>query len=453
MQDQALPRYSVVPKPPPPYSTVSSSSALDHYSFSLKSSKGNIWASVNLPKKDHSGSYSVNDIPIIGEGANLITGLVKLNLKTPETIQRIIMTVRGRAITGANEGGSHIFLDHSVSLWSKEQGEPNAYRNDLTAVAGTSTSSRQGKLLGSYTFPFTFSLPTGEADGVALPDTFHERASGVRVRYELVLKIGRGRLKSDSKLHIPVVYHCRTAPSPPSILRQHAYQENTTAPGPPLDPDGWSTFSPVDCIGRLLNSRTVILRCTLSLANPLSYTRGSFISCHLRVESIDEQALDLLVSPRTTVLRLSRRVKYLFDAGQGMQHNGKSTASVPRYEILDVGQTIWSHDHDINEDDSRVRYLTGEIPLSKELPPSSDVSSFGVEYIVTLLPFESATFRPEGATMLQTHKVQVVSDFAQGPVPSRRVPISPIEATWAASARESVNAIAASHSNPFQLVT
>ncbi|KAJ3984987.1 hypothetical protein F5890DRAFT_1474107 [Lentinula detonsa] len=442
MQDQALPRYSVVPKPPPHYSTVSSSSALDHYSFSLKSSKGNIWASVNLPKKDHSGSYSVNDIPIIGEGANLITGLVKLNLKTPETIQRIIMTlssssttqVRGRAITGANEGGSHIFLDHSVSLWSKEQGEPNAYRNDLTAVAGTSTSSRNGKLLGSYTFPFTFSLPTGEADGVALPDTFHERASGVRVRYELVLKIGRGRLKSDSKLDT-------------RLLLVHAYQENTTAPGPPLDPDGWSTFSPVDCIGRLLNSRTVILRCTLS------YTRGSFISCHLRVESIDEQALDLLASPRTTVLRLSRRVKYLFDAGQGMQHNGKSTASVPRYEILDVGQTIWSHDHDINEDDSRVRYLTGEIPLSKELPPSSDVSSFGVEYTVTLLPFESATFRPEGATMLQTHKVRVVSDFAQGPVPSRRVPISQIEATWAASARESVNAIAASHSNPFQLVT
>ncbi|KAJ4000486.1 hypothetical protein F5050DRAFT_1804092 [Lentinula boryana] len=451
MQDQALPRYSVVSIAPPHYSTVSSSPALDHYSFSLKSSKGNIWASVNLPRKDHSGSYSVNDVPIIGEGASLITGLVKLNLKTPEMIQRIIMTVRGRAITGANEGGSHIFLDHSVSLWSKEQGEPNAYRNDLTAVAGTSTSFKNGKLLGSYMFPFSISLPTGDADGVALPETFHERASGVRVRYELVLKIGRGRLKSDSKLNTKLLRV--VSPLPPSILRQHAYQENTTAPGPPLDPAGWSTFSPVDCIGRLLNSRTVILRCTLSLANPLSYTRGSFISCHLRIESIDEQALDLLASPKTTVLRLSRRVKYLFDAGQGMQHNGKSTASVPRYEILDVGQTIWSHDHDVDEDDSRVRYLTGEISLSKELPPSSDVSSFGVEYTVTLLPFESATFRPEGATVLQTHKVQVMSDFAQGPIPSRRVPMSQIEATWAASARESVNPIAASHSNPFQLVT
>ncbi|KAE9383122.1 hypothetical protein BT96DRAFT_112275 [Gymnopus androsaceus JB14] len=50
---------------------------------------------------------------------------------------------------------------------------------------------------------------------------------------------------------------------------------------PNLDPYGWSTFSPVDCIGSLLNSRTVVLRCTLSLATPpsiqLSYTLHSFL--------------------------------------------------------------------------------------------------------------------------------------------------------------------------------
>lgn len=113
----------------------------------------------------------------------------------------------------------------------------------------------------------------------------------------------------------------------------------------------------------------------------LSYTRGSFIPCHLRIESVDEQALDFLASPRTTILNLSRRVKYLFDAGQGMQHNGKSKASRPKYEISDVSQASWTQDQDqdVNENNSRVRCLTGEIPLSKELPPSSDVLSFGVE--------------------------------------------------------------------------
>ncbi|KAJ3725122.1 hypothetical protein C8R42DRAFT_660584 [Lentinula raphanica] len=465
MQEPTLPRYSTIPRGPPRYSAVISSQVHDFSSFPLKNSKGFTWASVNLQKEYRGAPHgtNTNEVPIIVEGAGPVTGSVNLDLQSPETVQAISIAVRGRAITGANEGGSFTFLNHTVSLWAKEQGDPRAYRTDRVSdgsVNNATNPSKSGKLCGKYKFPFSITLPTqndGPGDSLhSLPETFQERLSGVRVRYELVLKIARGRLKPDTKLQIPVVYRRRTAPEPASELRQFAYQENTVAPGPALDPNGWLTFSSVDCIGRLLNSRTVILRCTLSLAKPLAYARGSFIPCHLRIECIDDQALDLLASPRTTTLRLSRRVKYLFDAGQGMQHNGKSTASKLKFEISDVGQATWSHDNDANEDDSRVRCLTGEIPLSKELPPSSDISSFGIEYTVVLHPFESVTFAPERAVPLQAHKVEVTTDFGQGPAPqaaSRRARVSLIEPSWTPLAREDANAIAASHSNPFQLVT
>ncbi|KAJ3828809.1 hypothetical protein F5880DRAFT_1608134 [Lentinula raphanica] len=500
MQEPTLPRYSTIPRGPPHYSAVIPSQVHDSSSFPLKNSKGFTWASVNLQKEYRGAPHGTgtNEVPIIVEGAGPVTGSVNLDLQSPETVQAISIAVRGRAITGANEGGSFTFLNHTVSLWAKEQGDPQAYRIDRVAdgsVNNATNPSKSGKLCGKYKFPFSITLPKNDGLGDSLhslPETFQERLSGVRVRYELVLKIARGRLKPDTKLQIPVVYRRRTAPEPASELRQFAYQENTVAPGPALDPNGWLTVSSVDCIGRLLNSRTVILRCTASymylslhmspadisqlavagetgisvsfeisfftksVSVQLAYTRGSFIPCHLRIESIDDQALDLLASPRTTTLRLSRRVKYLFDAGQGMQHNGKSTASKLKFEISDVGQATWSHDNDANEDDSRVRCLTGEIPLSKELPPSSDISSFGIEYTVVLHPFESVTFAPERAVPLQAHKVEVTTDFGQGPAPqaaSRRARVSLIEPSWTPLAREDANAIAASHSNPFQLVT
>lgn len=68
-----------------------------------------------------------------------------------------------------------------------------------------------------------------------------------------------------------------------------------------------------------------------------------------------------------------------------MQHNRKSMASRPKYEVKDVGQAVWWHDSSTNGvegnayEDSRVRCLMGEIHLSKDLSPSSGVIPFSVE--------------------------------------------------------------------------
>ncbi|KAF5389005.1 hypothetical protein D9757_005101 [Collybiopsis confluens] len=407
-----IPRYSTVFDAHPSTNT--------HFLYPLKNGKGRVWASVNLRREDHQSS---NSLPIL-EGLSPVVGSVTLDLESAEVIQSLTLSVRGRAITGANEGGSHTFLDHSHCLWTKDQKELYAYRHTRSynvSSTNSSSSSTSGKLSGQYLFPFSFILPTIDATGGTLPESFSERSTLVRIRYEMVLKIGRGRLRADSKLHVPIIYRRKAAPPPPSPLRQRSYHENTAAPSPDIDPNGWVTLSPVDCVGQLLHSRTVVLRCRLSLANPLSYTRGSFIPCHLRIESVDEQALDLLASPRTTIVRLNRRIRYLHDAGQGMQANRMSLASKPKFENCDVGQAIWRHDlGNRTQDNSRVRCLVGELHLPKDLPASADVVPFGVEYAVNLLAFESPTFQPnigESSTVLQRQRVELVTQFGEGPMP------------------------------------
>ncbi|KAE9395402.1 hypothetical protein BT96DRAFT_154488 [Gymnopus androsaceus JB14] len=251
---------------PPRYSTVFDNlpSTDTHYSFHLKNSKGKKWVYIHLRNSGKNRpSGTPKNMPIFAEGPNrTLSGFVTIDLESPETIQSLTLAVRGRTITGANEGGMHLFLDHIVPLWSKDQGDPHAYayRTGLDSSSPPrSPPGRSSKLFGTYSFPFSFYLPTAFDSGPwgagALPESFHERSSGVRVQYELVLKIGRGKLRTDAKLQVPIFYCRKIAPSAASELRQAAYRDNTTPPGPDIDPYGWSTFSPVDCIGSLLNSR------------------------------------------------------------------------------------------------------------------------------------------------------------------------------------------------------
>lgn len=96
MQEQVLPRYSTISIAPPRYIAPSSlsSTAQGHYSFPLLNSKGKTWASVNLRKDIHRRAPSgANDVPIIEEGANPMTGTVNLELQSPETIQGITLVV------------------------------------------------------------------------------------------------------------------------------------------------------------------------------------------------------------------------------------------------------------------------------------------------------------------------------------------------------------------------
>lgn len=99
-----------------------------------------------------------------------------------------------------------VILDYPHVLYSKKtHGEPGQF--------GQCTRSRNrkpdGKMHGTYHFPFSFTFPTEAAMGggqngtptvtYELPPSFLEKDSGVTIKYEIGLTVDHGKLKMDSK--------------------------------------------------------------------------------------------------------------------------------------------------------------------------------------------------------------------------------------------------------------
>lgn len=99
----------------------------------------------------------------------------------------------------------------------------------------------------------------------------------------------------------------------------------------------------------------------------------------MTIETPDEQALDLLSSPRAIVVRLQRCVAYT--AGEASHHN--SRAGVRWEEAIDYpASSVWWPKPDGNGQ----RRLDGEIQLSRHLKPSSAIMHFSITVSVTLSP-------------------------------------------------------------------
>ena len=117
------------------------------------------------------------------------------------------LQLRGRIITSAYDGGSHTFLEHPIAAWTRAHGDP---RTMLLAPVGAATGAAarpkkfDGKLAGSYSWPFSFpfpqEVPTGGAGAASpTPQSFTEKHVRGSVQYELVLRMSHGILRSDSK--------------------------------------------------------------------------------------------------------------------------------------------------------------------------------------------------------------------------------------------------------------
>ena len=124
--------------------------------------------------------------------------------------------LRGRIITSSFEGGSYTFLEQPIITWNRANGDPRAVSPSTSSSSlartrslHTRTSSKKfdGKLSGSYSWPFSFRFPTeislrdssAESKTYPLPQTFVERSANVNVQYELVVKMTHGILRADSK--------------------------------------------------------------------------------------------------------------------------------------------------------------------------------------------------------------------------------------------------------------
>ncbi|KAJ7745723.1 hypothetical protein B0H16DRAFT_971557 [Mycena metata] len=420
----SLPAYSARDRP----STAGAVRELTEHTFEIKDKKKKAWATLKLK----SNAKSPANLPTFLEG-NKITGSVTLDLSSSEKILGVRVLIRGQIITGPQDKDRVYFLDTSTPLWLKGMANPR------DSVSGASGSHYNGKLSGDYHWPFSISLPkevtlsdpTGKQSlTYHLPQSFLERTSRASVYYELFVHIARSTLRVDDKLQTMFIYVPAIRPDPPSRLRQLAYRQNGPIPGPDADPEGWHTLRTVSVRGNVFNARRVKIQCIvrifpprsfplshtrsqLSLAKPLSYTRGSVIPCSLTYLCDDSQALNLVCTPATTNICLHREVSF---------QNAPVAAeySVPREtqvtdSILEITRAVWWPVYDGRGSSCR---FDGEMHLPKSLKPTSNMSHFAVRYYVVMLPFQVTAFTAEAPPrLILKQEVQIATMLPKGPKP------------------------------------
>ncbi|KAL1683289.1 hypothetical protein EV122DRAFT_201692 [Schizophyllum commune] len=278
-------------------------------------------------------------------------------------------------------------------------------------AAGLEISSLPNQPLGNVrTFPVNISLPREVAVGgqrVKLPETFVEKRTPVSVQYELTITLSRGALRSVQQIRTSIVYVPTTRPSPPSLVRELAEEQGLLVPGPADDPSGWISFAPAIVKGKVFKSRKVQIQCTLSLAKPLAYARGSTLPVAVEIRSGDAQALDLLAAPAAIPLRLRRCVRYWAPPASRPREVAWSEA------VDDLATATWWHE--VAPAPSGTRRLAGEILLPRDLAPTGGVHTFSVKYSVVLLPFEATGFvakRPDTIAVSET--VEITTKHPRG---------------------------------------
>lgn len=372
--------------------------------FQLTEGKNRTWASLKM----YSSAKSAQSLPTFFE-KEPIRAVLEVQAEKGDSIHQITATVTGRIITGANANDVFTFLSETLPIWSKS--------SESSRVPSPSEGASGSKLLGECVWPISISLPKAvnvpNADGEAcfyrLPETFLERHTKVSVQYDFSVVINRGKLRPSSLIKTAFGFVPHTRPGPFSFLRQLAYQQSTPLPGPSSDPDGWKTLSPATARGTMFKSRQVEVQCILSLAKPLSYTRGSVIPLHLTLEGSDKNSLDAFSMPSSIVVNLRRRVRYYHANSSARQHVAWNDADE------DLGTAIWWPSHD-GRSDHFTRHMEGEIRLAKDLRPTSAMGHYSLSYSVVLCPFDIPNFSSDSAPLL-AEPVDIVTLHGKGPRP------------------------------------
>ncbi|KAF9461996.1 hypothetical protein BDZ94DRAFT_1126652, partial [Collybia nuda] len=390
------------------------------HDFYLKNGK-KAWASLNVL----SSAPSTTNAPKFYSGDD-IAGSLSLDLESNQYIQAIKLTILGRIITSHNEDGSFTFLDESAILWSKAMGDPRV------TVEQTGDKKFDGRLIGQYSWPFSFKFPTQatlSSGGFAaphhvfkMPQSFREKETSATIQYDLVLHISRGKLRADQRIQTPIIYVPKIVPDPPSIPRQLAYRDNSPLPGPGSDPDGWFSLPSTIIYGEIYERHGIPVEYNLSLARPLCYTRGTVIPCSLTIRCVDTQVLDLLSSPRAINARLQRRIKYFQSNVRQAAKRRSSTTGAIQHDVEETKITTakwWSPPKDslLDGDERRVE---GELHLPRDLQPSSDFAHFIVEvsYSVDLVKFNCPVFvQAEPREILASQIVTIATFPTPGPMP------------------------------------
>lgn len=101
------------------------------------------------------------------------------------------------------------------------------------------------------------------------------------------------------------------------------------------------------------------------------------IPISLRLEGEDQQALDLLSSPKAIVARLRRHIKY--------SHRSPETLAWRNYTSHSQVAVWWPSAEQSEQRD--VRYVNGELHLQADIKPTSAMGSFRIQVCNFLCSF------------------------------------------------------------------
>ncbi|KAJ4477348.1 hypothetical protein J3R30DRAFT_3291186 [Lentinula aciculospora] len=416
---------------PPPYRQLSrqgqaSHSELPHYTrrntlahpvvprvsiqhvFSLSNGRARPW----LVLKVSSSAKSTKSLPTFYEKEKINATLELHAEKGDSSIQSVMAMVRGRIITGPRSDETVTFLTILHPIWARS--------TDTPRTPSLSEGASGSKLFGDCIWSFSIPLPKSvdvQKSGVnyCLPETFSERDLAVSVQYDLTIHISRGKLRTDSQIRTPFGYVPSSKPEPPSVLRQLAYQQSMPVPGPSVDPRGWKTLTTCKAKGTTFQNCSADVQCSLSLARPLCYTRGSLIPCSLTLSSGDPQALDMVTASNCINVDLRRTVGYT--SAPGIEKKRVAHQELSR----ECGKAVWWPSASIQSDRYN-RHLEGEIRVPKDLRPTSLMDHFSISYSVVLRSFNISTLKSANSEILLSEPVDIVAAYARGPRPTAYAP-------------------------------
>ncbi|EIN10869.1 hypothetical protein PUNSTDRAFT_63844 [Punctularia strigosozonata HHB-11173 SS5] len=331
---------------------------LTHHQYNLLNNSGKVWANLEVFSRARDPRY----LPDFLSG-DPITGSVHLKLDRPDSVRSVKISVIGQIGSFTVDNATAFeFLNVSQTIWTASADPPIGKGNNTGKVQD---------LVGEHTWPFCISLPKDinlQVDAVShtftLPPSFFETGAKISIQYELVCTIARGRLRIDSRrvrysLGTLIGYTPIIRPPPPSALRQKSYRDNKPLVGL-RDCLGWLSLAPLFIThgGGIGHAN-----CTLSIAKPLLYTRGTVIPLLLNIESSADELVELLASPKEIVANLVRYIRHHPDT-QTTDVNRVGTTKVFQ-EI--IGTAVWW----LQQDEMQCRRtLQGEIRLSRDLKPS-----------------------------------------------------------------------------------
>ncbi|CAE6423224.1 unnamed protein product [Rhizoctonia solani] len=336
-----------------------------------------------------------------------VQGSVQIRLESPQTIRSVLVKV---------EGVLHLPSAYSILPFWHE-------RKNLWDSSGN-FEPRSIRSSGEWNWNFSFPIPThfdntanGGSPQTKLPGNFSLKPYTGFMQYRVLLFVKSGKYLSDLvELQTLFSYVSRERTPPPSALRELAYHQGSTPPGPEDDPDGWKQCGIINTKGIIFGHREVNVVYRPFLANPTTYPRGGTIFYRVEVSGDDPQALDLLSSPSAITVLLTREVECkLF---RGPAPRGRDDRDI---DVRAIAQGVpWTIAGVHGENGAR--FLEGEITIPPGTCSSVSVTPLQLGYSVTFV-ITAAGFTPhDRSTAISRNPIRVVSHPALGVRPISRLP-------------------------------